>query len=138
MTLQGTLKVRTGSDVPIVGAKAAAGLDPKETAFFVVGTPWSNAYMQALMRHLPIKVSKENLQVGGKQFLGEGLRFAATFSNPYNSKLPMTLVTASEDSGIPGLVDLTTGPSDFIVLKGAATVAQGDFQYDERNRWTLR
>jgi hypothetical protein len=138
MTLQGVLRQRTGTEVPIVGPTAAAALDPRETAFFVVGTPWSNAYMQALMRHLPVKVSKGNLQVSGKQFIGEGLRFAASFANPYNPMLPMTLVTASEDSGIPGLIDLSTGPSDFIVLRGGTMVSQGDFQYDERNRWTLR
>ena len=138
VALTETMTQRTGAEIQILDADAAKAQDLKETALIVVGTPWSNRFMQALLQYLPIKVSKGNLQLGAKQFLGDGLRLAATFSNPYNARLPMTILTASEDAGIPGLIDQAVGANDFVVLKGPTTVMQGDLQYDSRGRWTLR
>lgn len=129
---------RFGLDVAIVTPEQAATLDPAKVSFVVFGTPWSNPFLAALLKYLPLKITKDTIQLGDKQFVGKNLRLVTAFSNPYNPALPMRIVTSSEDAGIPGLFGMPTGPYDFTLSHGDALMAQGDFVYDLKGKWSLR
>lgn len=129
---------RFGQDVPIVTPEQAATLDPAKVSFVIFGTPWSNPFLAALLKYLPIKVTKDTIQLGDKQFVGKNLRLVTAFSNPYNPTLPMRVVTGSEDGGIPGLFALATGPFDYVLLHRDTPMAQGDFVYDLKGKWNLK
>ncbi|HEY9900407.1 MAG TPA: DUF4932 domain-containing protein [Pantanalinema sp.] len=129
---------RFGQEVAIVTPEQAATLDPSKVAFVVFGTPWSNPFLAALLKYIPLKVTKDTIQLGDKQFVGKNLRLVTAFSNPYNPALPMRIVTSSEDGGIPGLFALPTGPFDYTLSHGDALMAQGDFVYDLKGKWNLR
>ncbi|MBO9541216.1 DUF4932 domain-containing protein [bacterium] len=129
---------RFGQDVAIVTPEQAATLDPAKVSFVVFGTPWSNPFLAALLKYIPLKVTKDTIQLGDKQFVGKNLRLITAFSNPYNPNLPMRIVTSSEDAGIPGLFGMNVGPYDYALFHGESPMAQGDFVYDLKGKWNLR
>jgi len=120
-----------------VTGEEAALIDRKSTAFLIVGTPWSNPFLAALIKFIPLKVSKDAIYLGEKQFIGKDLRLLTTFSNPYNGTLPMEILTSTDDRDIEGIFSLPIGPTDFIVYHGDRPIAEGDFVYDLKGRWTL-
>jgi hypothetical protein len=129
---------RFGQEVAIVTPEQAATLDPAKVAFVVFGTPWSNPFLAALLKYIPLKVTKDTIQLGDKQFVGKNLRLVTAFSNPYNPTLPMRIVTSSEDTGIPGLFALSAGPYDYVLTHGDTLMSQGDFVYDLKGKWSLK
>lgn len=132
-----TYKKRYRKDAVVVTPDEAARLNPAETSYLILGTPWSNPFLAALIKYIPLKVSKNNIQLGGKQFLGSNLRMATAFPNPYNPKLPLQILTSTEDSGIQGIFTLPVGPYDYAVFHGDQAIAQGDFVYDLKGKWSL-
>ncbi len=132
-----TFKKRYRKDAVVVSPEEAARLNPAETAYIILGTPWSNPFLAALIKYIPLKVSKNNISLGGKQFLGSNLRVVTAFPNPYNPKLPMQILTSSEDSGIQGIFTLPVGPYDYAVFHGDQVVSRGDYVYDLKGKWSL-
>jgi len=135
--LKDEFRKRYHKDVKIVTGEEAALIDRKSTAFLIVGTPWSNPFLAALIKFIPLKVSKDAIYLGEKQFIGKDLRLLTTFSNPYNGTLPMEILTSTDDRDIEGIFSLPIGPTDFIVYHGDRPIAEGDFVYDLKGRWTL-
>lgn len=136
-TVKESFKKRYHRDAVVVSPLDAARLNQKETSYLIIGTPWSNPFLAALIKYIPLKVSKNTIQLGGKQFLGHNLRLATAFPNPYNPKLPMQILTSTEDSGIPGIFGLKVGPYDYAVFHGDQPVAQGDYVYDLKGKWSV-
>ncbi|HEY9856340.1 MAG TPA: DUF4932 domain-containing protein [Stenomitos sp.] len=136
-TVKETFKKRYHKDAVVVSPEEAARLNPAETSYLILGTPWSNPFLAALIKYIPLKVTKNNIALGGKQFLGSGLRLATAFPNPYNPKLPMQILTSTEDSGIQGIFTLPVGPYDYAVFHGDQAIAQGDYVYDLKGKWSV-
>lgn len=136
-TLKETFKKRYRKDAVVVSPEEAARLNPAETAYVILGTPWSNPFLAALIKYIPLKISKNNIHLGGKQFLGSNLRVVTAFPNPYNPKLPMQILTSTEDSGIQGIFTLPVGPYDYAVFHGDQLVSRGDYVYDLKGKWSL-
>lgn len=124
-------------DVRLVTPEEAAKLSPGTTSYVILGTPWSNPFLAALLKYIPLKVSKNTIQLGEKQYIGKNLRLITAFANPYNPKLPMRILTGTEDAGIPGIFTMPYGSTDFIVFQDARAIAEGDFVYDLKGKWSL-
>lgn len=136
-TVKEYFKKRYRVDLKIVTGVEAAELPKDQTVFLILGTPGSNPFLSALMKYIPLKVGKDNIQVGGKQFFGKNLRLVTTFSNPYNRTLPMVIYTSSEDQGTVGMFGLPRGPYDYMVFQDMQAIAQGDYVYDLKGRWSV-
>lgn len=136
-TVQNLYRKRLRKTVKVLSPEEAAKLDPSKTAYLIFGTPWSNPFLSALMKYIPLKISKDTIQLGGRQFIGQNLRMITSFSNPYNPKLPITVFTGTEDKSIDGIYSLPYGPTDYAVYHDLKPIAQGDFVYDLRGRWSL-
>lgn len=128
---------RYGMTLPVMTSLQAAAADPAQTVFLIYGTPESNEYLKALLRYLPIKVSKGDLHLGARQVRGADLRLVTAIPNPYNPELPFRIVTGSTDEVV--LADLTMPhtQSDFVIYKGGKFFQQGDFLYDEKGAWRV-
>lgn len=126
---------RHGITLPVMTSFQAAAADPAQTVFLIYGTPESNDYLKALLRYVPIKVSKGDLHLGGRQFSGADLRLVTAIPNPYNPALPMRIVTGSTDELVLSEFGMPHTQSDFALYKGGTLFRQGDFIYDEKGAW---
>lgn len=136
-SVQAQLRKRLRKKIALITPEEAAKQDPAKTSYLIFGTPWSNPFLAALMKYIPLKITKDTVQLSGRQFIGQNLRLITSFSNPYNSKLPITIYTSTEDKGMEGLFSMPYGPNDYIVYHDKKAIAQGDFVYDLRGRWNL-
>ncbi len=126
-----------GVTLTVMTSLQASAADPAQTVFLIYGTPESNAYLKALLKYLPIKVSKGDLHLGARQYHGADLRLVTAIPNPYNPALPIRIVTGSTDEVV--LADLTMPhtESDFVIYKGAKPFQQGDYLFDEKGAWRV-
>ena len=126
-----------GITLPVMTSFQASAADPAQTAFLICGTPDSNPYLKALLKYLPIKVSKGDLHLGARQFLGSDLRLVTAFPNPYNPALPFRIITGSSDEVVFSEVAMPHAFTDYVVYKDGKLFQQGDFVYDEKGSWRV-
>lgn len=126
-----------GVSLPVMTSFQASAADPAQAAFLIVGTPDSNLYLKALLKYLPIKVSKGDLHLGARQFLGTDLRLVTAFPNPYNPALPFRIVTGSTDEAVFSELIVPRAYTDFVIHKDGKLFQQGDFAYDEKGAWRV-
>lgn len=127
-----------GITLPVMTSDQAAKADLTQTVFLIYGTPDSNAYLRALLKHVPIKVSKGDLHLGARQFKGTDLRLVTAIPNPYNPTLPIVIVTGTSDSLVLSDVTMSQTQTDFVLYKGAKLQSMGDFLYDEKGSWRVQ
>ncbi len=128
---------RYGITLPVMTSLQASAVDPAQTVFLIYGTPDSNAYLKALLKYLPIKVSKGDLHLGARQYHGADLRLVTAIPNPYNPTLPFRIVTGSTDEVVMSDLAMPHTQSDFALYKGGKLFQQGDFVFDEKGAWRV-
>ncbi len=124
-----------GITLPVMTSFQASAADPAQTVFLIYGTPESNAYLKALLKYVPIKVSKGDLHLGQHRFQGADLRLVTAIPNPYNPALPFRIVTGSTDEVVMSDVTMPHTLTDYVLYRGGALFRQGDFHYDEKGAW---
>jgi hypothetical protein len=126
-----------GVDLTVMTSLQASAADPAKTVFLIYGTPESNAYLKALLKYLPIKVSKGDLHLGARQYRGADLRLVTAIPNPYNPSLPIRIITGSTDEVVCSDLTMPHTQSDFVLYRGGKPFQQGDYLFDEKGSWRV-
>ncbi|MNR84066.1 hypothetical protein D3C72_148580 [compost metagenome] len=128
---------RYGVTLTVMTPLQASAADPAQSVFLIYGTPESNAYLKALLRYLPIKVSKGDMHLGARQIHGSDLRLVTAIPNPYNPTLPFRIVTGTNDAVVLSDLTMPDTQTDFVVYKGGKPFQKGDYLYDEKGSWRV-
>ena len=128
---------RYGVTLTVMTSLQASAADPAQTVFVIYGTPESNEYLKALLKYLPIKVSKGDVHLGARQYRGSDLRLVTAIPNPYNPTLPLRIVTGTSDDVVLSELTMPHTQTDFVIYKAGKRFQQGDFLFDEKGAWRV-
>ena len=128
---------RYGVTLTVMTSLQASAADPAQTVFLIYGTPESNEYLKALLKYLPIKVSKGDVHLGARQYHGSDLRLVTAIPNPYNPTLPLRIVTGTNDAVVLSELTMPHTQTDFVIYKAGKRFQQGDFLFDEKGAWRV-